>query len=321
MNELITIVVPVYNVERYLDKCVESIVSQTYKNLEIILVDDGSTDGSGKKCDEWAEKDSRIKVIHKENGGLSDARNKGIDIATGKWIGFIDSDDYIDVTMFEKLYKACIENDCKVSSCGFLREFDDKSRNERWTTKDDMLLDRDGMMEYLYKAAVGWGAWNKLYDISLFDDVRYPYGKTREDEYTTYKIFCKIDKLYYISECLYFYYQRDDSITGVSFSIKNLDSLEALEQAMEYHKKNGNKKYYDRALQEYIRDTCEFALKNNCEGAEKKKIDQILKKDAKDVLKNNHLDFTKKLKLLMVSNCIRLYRFLGVSSRKLRGFR
>ena len=94
MNELITIVVPVYNVENYLDKCVDTIVNQTYTNLEIILVDDGSTDSSGKKCDEWAEKDCRIKVIHKENGGLSDARNKGIDVATGKWIGFIDSDDY-----------------------------------------------------------------------------------------------------------------------------------------------------------------------------------------------------------------------------------
>lgn len=320
MNELITIVVPVYNVENYLDKCVESIVNQTYKNLEIILVDDGSTDSSGKKCDKWVEKDSRIKVIHKENGGLSDARNKGIDIATGKWIGFIDSDDYIDITMFEKLYNACVENNCKVSSCGFLREFEDASRNERWTTKEDMLLDRDGMMEYLYKAAVGWGAWNKLYDISLFDDVRYPFGKTREDEYTTYKIFDKIDKLYYICECLYFYYQRGDSITGVSFSIKNLDSLEALEQAMEYHSEHGNKKYYDRALQEYIRDVCEFALKNNCEGTEKQKIDEMLKKDAKDVLKNNHLKVVRKIKLLMISKCIGMYRFLGGMSRKLRGF-
>lgn len=320
MNELITIVVPVYNVENYLDKCVESIVNQTYKNLEIILVDDGSTDDSGKKCDEWAAKDCRIKVIHKGNGGLSDARNKGIDIATGKWIGFIDSDDYIDVTMFEKLHKACVENDCKVSSCGFLREFEDVSRNERWTTKEDMLLDRDGMMEYLYKAAVGWGAWNKLYDISLFDDVRYPYGKTREDEYTTYKIFDKIDKLYYICECLYFYYQRGNSITGISFSIKNLDSLEALEQAMGYHKNHGNKKYYDRALQEYIRDVCEFALKNHCEKAERKKIDKILKKDARNILKNNQIVFSERLKLEMVSYCIGLYRNLGRFSRKLRGF-
>lgn len=320
MNELITIVVPVYNVESYLDKCVESIVKQTYKNLEIILVDDGSTDNSGKMCDEWAEKDSRIKVIHKENGGLSDARNKGIDIATGKWIGFIDSDDYIDVTMFEKLYKACIENNCKISSCGFLREFDDKSRNERWTTKDDMLLDRDGMMEYLYRGAVTCVAWNKLYDITLFDNIRYPYKKIHEDQYTTYKVFCQTDKLYYISECLYYYYQRENSITGVSFSIKNLDILEALEQAMDYHKEHGYMKYYDRAKQEYIRYICEIALKNDCQKEERKKIDKILKQEARNFLKSNQTVLSKKLKLEMVSYCIGLYRNLGRFSRKLRGF-
>lgn len=320
MNELITIVVPVYNVEDYIDKCVDSIVNQTYKNLEIILVDDGSTDSSGKKCDEWTEKDSRIKVIHKENGGLSDARNKGIDIATGKWIGFIDSDDYIDNTMFEKLYNACVENNCKISSCGFLREFEDASRNERWTTEEDMLLDQDGMMEYLYRGAVTCVAWNKLYDITLFDKIRYPYKKIHEDQYTTYKIFCQTDKLFHVSECLYFYYQRGNSITGVSFSIKNLDILEALEQAMDYHKEHGYVKYYDRAKQEYIRYICEFALKNHCEKKERKKIDKILKQKARTFLKDNGGALSKKLKLEMVSYCIGLYRFLGGVSRQLRGF-
>lgn len=321
MNELITIVVPVYNVESYLDKCVESIVKQTYKNLEIILVDDGSTDNSGKMCDEWAEKDSRIKVIHKENGGLSDARNKGIDIATGKWIGFIDSDDYIDVIMFERLYSACKENNCKISSCGFLREFEDASRNERWTTEDDMLLDRDGMMEYLYRGAVTCVAWNKLYDITLFNNIRYPYRKIHEDQYTTYKVFCQTDKLYHISECLYYYYQRENSITGVSFSIKNLDILEALEQAMEYHKKHGYMKYYDRAKQEYVRYICEFALKNECRGKQKKKINTILKSDAKKVLKQCKVDHCNKRKLIMVSYFIGVYKFVVKISRKIRGFK
>ena len=316
----ISIIVPVYNSALFLERYLDSIINQTFQDFELILIEDGSDDKSPQICKHYQQKDRRIQLFYEQHSGQSVARNLGLTKSQGKYICFIDSDDYIDITMFEKLYNACIENDCKVSSCGFLREFDDKSLNEHWTTKEDMLLDRDGMMEYLYAAAVGWGAWNKLYDISLFDDVRYPYGKTREDEYTTYKIFCKVDKLYYLSECLYFYYQRDNSITGVSFSIKNLDSLEALQQAMEFHKKNGNKKYYNRALEEYIRDTCEFALKNNCEGAEKRKIDKILKKDAKDVLKNNHLDFIKKLKLLMVSYCIGLYRFIGVTSRKIRGF-
>lgn len=320
MKDKISVVVPIYNVEKYLDKCVESIVGQTYRNLEIILVDDGSTDCSGIMCDTWAEKDNRICVIHKENGGLSDARNKGIDIATGKWIGFVDSDDYIDATMFEKLYYACVDNNCHISSCGFKRVFDKGRFGDEWTTKEDMLLNRDEMMEYLYLAAVGWGAWNKLYDITLFDDIRYPYGKTREDEFTTYKIFCKTEKLYYIHECLYFYYQRENSITGIAFSIKNLDSLEALEQAMQYHEENDNENYYQRALQEYIRLVCEFAVKNNCQSTEKNKINQILREDAKRILKNNKVSFMAKIKLLTVAYCTEGYKLVVSVSRRMRGF-
>ena len=118
MNELISVIVPVYNVEEYLPKCIESIINQTYKNLEIILVDDGSTDNSGRICDEYAKKDDRIIVFHKENGGLSDARNCGIDAATGDWVQFVDSDDYIHQTMVEKMYSSCKRNQTKLAVCG-----------------------------------------------------------------------------------------------------------------------------------------------------------------------------------------------------------
>ena len=126
MDKLVSIVVPVYNVDKYLDKCVNSIINQKYKNLEIILVDDGSTDESGKKCDLWAEKDNRIRVIHKENGGLSDARNVGIDNSKGYYISFIDSDDFIENDMIEVLLKEIKENNCDISICGYYKTYVDK---------------------------------------------------------------------------------------------------------------------------------------------------------------------------------------------------
>lgn len=120
-EDLISIIVPVYKVENYLSKCLDSMICQTYKNIEIILVDDGSPDNSGKICDDYAKKDSRIKVIHKENGGLSDARNAGLKIATGKYIGFVDSDDYISVEMYEKLYNQAKKEDADIACCNYYR--------------------------------------------------------------------------------------------------------------------------------------------------------------------------------------------------------
>ena len=124
MNELISVIVPIYNVEKYLERCLDSIIKQTYKNLDIILVDDGSIDNSTKICDEYVKKDSRIKVIHKENGGLSDARNVGIDNSDGKYICFIDSDDYIELDMIENLYDGIVKNNANICCCGKLLEYE-----------------------------------------------------------------------------------------------------------------------------------------------------------------------------------------------------
>lgn len=324
MNDKISIVLPIYNVEAFLDKCIYSIVNQTYENIEIILVDDGSTDSSPQICDKWKQRDSRIKVIHKENGGLSDARNVGIDNATGEWIGFVDSDDYVDVTMFEKLYKACIENDCLISSCGFIRAFEDGTKNELWSTTQDMLLSQEEMIEGLYTAAVSCVAWNKLYKIELFDGVRYPFGKTREDMFTTYRLFCKTDKLKYIHEALYYYCQRKDSITGEKFNYRYLDSLEALEEALKFYKDNGYQKYYDRTFKEYVRYIAEYAVRNTKGVKEHRKINTVVIVAARKAL-GDCKEINQKTRMIMVAyfrpiyvRLVRTYRFLGEVRRKLR---
>ncbi len=214
-NEKITVIVPVYNVEEYLDRCVKSIMNQTYRNLEIILVDDGATDQSGAMCDEYASQDTRIKVIHKKNGGLSSARNAALDIATGAFIGFVDSDDYIHPTMFEKLYDACLRNQAQISICCHYTERGDKlliedyiiDEEEYFTAQEALkVLVRDkGMKNY---------AWDKLYKAELFAGVRYPDGRNYEDIATTYLLFHKADKLCRIPEYLYYYQIRENSISG-----------------------------------------------------------------------------------------------------------
>ncbi len=214
-KECITLIVPVYNVEDYLDRCVMSIRNQTYKNLEIILVDDGATDNSGKLCDQYAAQDERIKVIHKENGGLSSARNAALEIATGSYIGFVDSDDYIHPQMFEKLYEACIRNQAQISICCHYTERGNKlliedyiiDEEEIFTPKEALkiLVQDKGMKNY---------AWDKLYKAELFEGVRYPDGRNYEDIATTYLLFYKADKLCRIPEYLYYYQIREGSISS-----------------------------------------------------------------------------------------------------------
>ena len=198
-DELITVIVPVYKVEKYLDRCVQSIVDQTYTNLEIILVDDGSPDNCPKMCDEWAKKDKRIKVIHKQNGGLSDARNAGLEKAKGKYVGFVDSDDYISPIMYEKLYKCIIDNQADMAMCGF-STVDEKGKvtyinelnlpncncnnianfyvNTEYTNKGD-ILETNNIMGSVCRCLYKWchRRWRTTYELSawLFFHIRKPH--------------------------------------------------------------------------------------------------------------------------------------------------
>lgn len=218
MKPKISIVVPVYNVEQYLEQCLFQIMNQTYTNLEIILVDDGATDNSGSICDDFAKKDERIKVIHKENGGLSDARNVGMKHATGEYIGFIDSDDYPEITMYEKLYKLIEKYNVDISICGKYRDTNLKKE----IYKEELLSRRNVFEEMARVGKIESHAWNKLYRRNLFDGIEYPVGKTYEDIYTTYKIIEKVDEVAYTSEQLYFYRDNPESISNQKFKESDL---------------------------------------------------------------------------------------------------
>ncbi|CDA10658.1 glycosyltransferases involved in cell wall biogenesis [Intestinibacter bartlettii CAG:1329] len=234
MGDKISVIIPIYKVEDYLHRCVDSIINQTYTNLEIILVDDGSPDNCPMICDEYSEKDSRIRVIHKKNGGLSDARNAGIDIATGKYIMFIDSDDFVDREMIESMMKNMIDNKVDMVVCNIKYVYEDREVVKY--NQEDRILDRyEAMEEYLKDGVVQAVAWNKLYKKSLINDMRYKVGKTNEDEFFTYKVVDKTDKIYYNSKPFYNYIQRNSSIMG-KYSIKRLDGVEASYERLNFIK-------------------------------------------------------------------------------------
>lgn len=214
MNQLISVIVPVYNVENYLRECLDSIVSQTYRNLEIIVVDDGSVDSSGKICDEYAEKDARIKVIHKGNGGLSDARNAGIEVANGDYIGFVDSDDVIDEKMYECLLKLCIETNADVSMCKIKRF---KGKTEKYNVVNEQKRIFSTKEEIIREVCCGGNggvsACIKLFKMALFTEMRFLKGKTCEDAYLIPEFIRNTNKMVVINNAYYYYRIREGSIT------------------------------------------------------------------------------------------------------------
>ena len=233
---LVTVIVPVFNVEEYLEKCIKSIICQTYSKLEIIIVDDGSTDNSPKICDKWSLVDKRIQVIHKENGGLSDARNTALKIAKGNYISFVDSDDWLDQYFVETLLKILIEENADIAECGVA--YVDKSNQlirERKCLEEKVIKNKiDSLRSLIMENGLYQTVWNKLYKRRVIDSIYFEKGKYNEDDFWTYQIFDRSDRVVAISSVLYFYVQRNSSIMGSGYQIKRLDSLEARVRRMEY---------------------------------------------------------------------------------------
>ena len=218
-GELISVIVPVYNVEAYLERCVNSILRQTYQTLEIILVDDGSTDASAKMCDAFAKQDTRIKVVHKQNGGLSDARNAGLHAASGAYIGYVDSDDWIENDMYEKLYRACVTHDAQLCVCRYFQEY--TNRTEGGGSAQTVPLSRDELLRIYIgghdQYVIYNSVWSKLFRRELVKGVEFPKGRNSEDIVYTTKAFCKLERAVYLDECLYHYVlDREGSIMNVS---------------------------------------------------------------------------------------------------------
>lgn len=216
MNELISIVVPVYNVEKYIEKCLQSIINQTYKNIEIIVVNDGTKDNSLELAKKVQKKDKRITIISQPNAGLSAARNTGIAHAKGKYINFIDSDDYIEPTMIEELYNLVIKEKAEISICDFIEESEDGIVLKEKISKNEIQIydSVTGIKELLLQENITNHAWNKLYKKELFNNVQYPVGQLMEDISTTYKLFSNSNKIVYSDKKLYHYIQRGTSILG-----------------------------------------------------------------------------------------------------------
>lgn len=245
MSKKISVIVPIYNVEQYLDKCIESLINQTYKNLEIILVDDGSKDKSGKIADLWALKDSRIKVVHKKNGGLSDARNEGMKNATGRYIGFVDSDDYIDMNMYENMLDILQQNDIDIVECGINYVYDDKIVKEVVSNNIKVFSTHDALKELILERELHQTVWNKLYKRECVIGEFFEMGRINEDEFWTYRIFSKAKKVAKINKNLYFYLQRNNSIMSEkNYSLKRLDGLEARFQRLKYIENNYNDLFF-----------------------------------------------------------------------------
>lgn len=224
MNELISVIVPIYNLENYIDRCIKSIANQTYQNLEIILVDDGSTDGSREVCDKWEKTDKRIKCIHKVNGGLSSARNIGIDAANGDFIAFVDGDDWIDSSMYEILYTAIATTNGEIATCGMYLSDGKSKKKYRCVSKIQEYDKKSVIKEILLDHSVDVSVCNKLYRKKVFESLRFPLGENNEDAAVALESIENVSRFVHVGVPLYYYFQREKSISH-TYDMKNLDDL------------------------------------------------------------------------------------------------
>ena len=239
----ISVIVPVYNVEKYLNKCVESIVNQTYKNLEIILIDDGSPDNCPKICDDWAEKDKRIKVLHIENNGVANARNQGLSIVTGDYVGFVDSDDFVESDMFEILLKNLLDSDSDISVCGYQINDEDKIKSNTRNVSHIDAMKMIAMGDYKYGVL-----WNKLYNFEIIKDIKMPYFACCEDLVFNYYAFKNTNKIVECEDKLYHYMQNDESTVHGNFGIGAFDAVYSKEIILKEEHGTEIEKYAIRGL-------------------------------------------------------------------------
>ena len=309
-EKLISIIVPIYKVEKYLNKCVESLVMQTYKNLEIILVDDGSPDNCPIICDEWARKDARIKVIHKPNGGLSDARNCGIDVATGEYIMFVDSDDAITKNACEVLSKTLEKNnnDFVMGAVNLVNEGSCPVDNVQ-AHFNEHYYDREKVINEIYKTSISYLviACAKLYKRALFDNLRFKVGKLHEDEFLFHHLMFRVNSFTYIDYPVYNYLIRADGIMG-SASEKNLqNSMEAFCDRYEFMQANlpENK---EKNVNMYLFNLRSFYVSKRVNKNFRKLIKKEFKKIYKEPVKKNILNKLFNFSTVLYSILYNLYK-------------
>ena len=315
---LISIIVPIYRVEEYLDKCLSSIINQTYKNLEIILVNDGSDDNSIKIAKKYAKKDERIKIIEEDNKGLSCARNTGINASTGKYITFVDSDDFIEENYIEILYKGIKKYKVDISIGGHNTIYNDKTK-QKYSNEEYALTKKEALKQLLYVNDIDAFAWSKLYKKELFDDTKFPRSRLFEDIATTYKLIDKVDNVCVVSYPIYNFVIRKGSITSDEFSNKKMDLIiSAIE--MTHYLKNKYKDL-DDACKAYLMyahlETIKLlANSKNKYKKEQKELVYYIRKHYLDYIKDKNVSKKNKFDVLVITLSFNLYKFLYKMTKK-----
>lgn len=308
----ISVIVPIYNVEKYLIKCIESILHQTYSGLEIILVNDGSTDGCGKICDEYKEKDSRIQVIHQKNAGLSEARNAGIDMATGDYVVCIDSDDYVDIDMFEYCVKGLESADADIVVCGTKIEFEDGTTKVKNNKSKEILSTREALIKLNSFSSFDMSVCNKIFKKEIVKGILFPAGKKSEDYFVMFQYFNRANKVLVLPEAKYHYFQRANSISRG----KNIthDYIEGAKTQQEFFRKNypdiefvGNTAYAFSYIATYNR-----YLKNKITMSQelKDKFRKEVKTYLKDIRQNPYISMKKKIQAFLFVYQIHCYELV-----------
>ncbi len=252
MNELVSVIVPLYNVEHYIRKCVMSVLDQTYKNFELLLIDDGSTDKSGQYCDEFGALDPRVKVMHKKNGGQSEARNMGLDYADGRFIFFLDSDDWIEPEALAVLMDQMDREDADMICCSYRLTDENGEVLESVVQEAKTYSMEEAVKAYVSGTAIHSVVWGKLYKKELFDSIRFPASRVHEDDFISYQLVYASRKITTVSDVLYNYFQRQNSIMHEAFSAKRLIKIDAARDL--YHKilEHGEKEVQHIAYIRYI---------------------------------------------------------------------
>lgn len=300
-TQLISIIIPVYNVERYLEKCLYNILRQTYTNLEIILVDDGSTDSSSKLCDSYLNIDSRVKVIHKKNGGLSDARNVGIECSNGEYIIFVDSDDIVSTELVTYLYQLITSYNGDVAIIDPVHSESMDNIHFNFGMSTSIFNSEEAITELLYQKSFLVSAWGKIYKKSLFDSIRFPVNMIFEDSAIMYQIFNQSQKIIYSDAKLYGYIHREGSITTQTFSKKDCDILKITEEIVSFSKTKGES--VQKAALSY-QTAAAFRIYMNAPISSDFQVElsycqKILKNNCRTVLKDQNIRLKLKLAILL----------------------
>ena len=299
---MISIIIPIYNSAQYLHRCIDSILHQTYKDIEIILVDDGSSDGSAEICDDYARGNVRVRVLHQANQGASIARKRGIDVAVGEWLTFVDSDDVVEEDYIDRLYDAAIRYDVKIAACSQIQH-KEGTEIEADKTGKIVLLKEPELHKRFFKYQF-WGFWGKIYHRSVFENIYFPKYTINEDYVVMAQLFNSYKRMAYVSMGLYHYMVHENSLSHQKLSLRMFDEYHNKHWVVDYYKYNNCQ--YVRYAEAQLVETCVklIGLVGGCGEfcIEKKQMQEYLRKHIVGIMKNPHLLFA--LKCMVLKRCL-----------------